>query len=936
MPTPSLRHTAALLFLFLAVGFGTASTALAQSGTVRGVVTDSESGETIPGATVGVAGTSTGTVANADGGFSLVLDPGTYTIEVRSTGFVTQQRQVVLSAGQTVTENFNLERSVTELSEVTVESVGRREEMVQDSPASVSVLSTEQVATNVGTSSAEALRNTTSIDMQQTGIDRREIVIRGFNNAFSGATYVLTDYRQAAVASLGVNIYSIMPNMNVDVDRIEVVRGPGSALYGAGVDAGVVHFFTKDPFSYPGTTISLMGGERSLFGGQFRHAGTVGTRNRLGYKITGMYSQAEDWALDPTTQDSVFITQNARNQDYSKFNVNGSLEYRFSDDGAIIANGGISRLDATMLSGVGTLQADNFGYSYGQLRFQLAEFFAQVYVNMNDAGGSFVYGQDFDMDGRADPVTDNGIQVVANAQYNMMLADGRQNLVYGVDAEFTRPDTEGTILGRNEDDDSIDEYGAYLQSTTSLTDQVELTVALRGDYNTVQETFQVSPRAAVVYQPVRGHSFRATYNRAFSSPGTNSNFLDIVAAQVGGITVRGRGAADGYTWERDPSLESTFGTDLVASSLLPNILGQSTGIGAPHEPIYGLLYAGLASTDPDVIRTILNDRGIPITTSQTEDIIALLNPDLTMVDGQSVGQMGIPSLSGGPLRFINELTDIQPLDQTISQTFEVGYRGVLNDKLLITADAYYSKRKNFIGPLLLETPVVLALGLQTELTASIGDGIEANDPLRQALEAFGVTPEQLAGMLVEFAADDLPDSSTPIGIVQPIENDPGVGETPELMLTYRNFGQVAFWGTDVSFEYIQSDALSVFGNVSIVSDDFFDDEEIDEEDTGLFVALNAPTLKGRLGFNYKLDAGLSFNASGRYTEGFPVRSGPYVGDVDSYFLLDVGMGYDLASYAPGLRFDLGVSNALDNRHREFVGAPQLGRMAMAKLTYDIN
>ncbi len=53
---------------------------------------------------------------------------------------------------------------------------------------------------DVGMSSIEALRTTTGVDMAQTGIDRREVVLRGFNNAFSTATYVLTDYRQAAVA----------------------------------------------------------------------------------------------------------------------------------------------------------------------------------------------------------------------------------------------------------------------------------------------------------------------------------------------------------------------------------------------------------------------------------------------------------------------------------------------------------------------------------------------------------------------------------------------------------------------------------------------------------------------------------------------------------------------------------------------------------------
>jgi len=77
------------------------------------------------------------------------------------------------------------------------------------------------------------------------------------------------------------------------------------------------------------------------------------------------------------------------------------------------------------------------------------------------------------------------------------------------------------------------------------------------------------------------------------------------------------------------------------------------------------------------------------------------------------------------------------------------------------------------------------------------------------------------------------------------------------------------------------------------------------------------------------------NVSGRYTEGFPVQSGSYVGDIDSYFLLDAGAGYAFDRVAPGLRLDVTVQNVLNNEHREFIGAPRIGRFAMARLTYTL-
>src|SRR5690606_30844047 len=119
----------------------------------------------------------------------------------------------------------------------------------------------------------------------------------------SGAAYTMTDYRPAAVPALAVNVYSLMPIPSLDLERIEVVRGPGSALYGAGVDAGVIHFITKDAFNHPGTSLAISGGERSYFSGQLRHAGVI--NSRIGYKITGAYAQGDDWELGPNDVDSL-------------------------------------------------------------------------------------------------------------------------------------------------------------------------------------------------------------------------------------------------------------------------------------------------------------------------------------------------------------------------------------------------------------------------------------------------------------------------------------------------------------------------------------------------------------------------------------------------------------------------------------------------------
>lgn len=101
------------------------------------------------------------------------------------------------------------------------------------------------------------------------------------------------------------------------------------------------------------------------------------------------------------------------------------------------------------------------------------------------------------------------------AQHSSELFKKRVNLVYGFDAFFTRPNTDGTLNGKYEDSDAIDEYGVYLQGDYKLHPRFSVVVATRLDYNTAVKKLLFSPKVALVYKPGTGHNLRFTFNRAF-------------------------------------------------------------------------------------------------------------------------------------------------------------------------------------------------------------------------------------------------------------------------------------------------------------------------------------------------------------------------------------------------------------------------------------
>jgi len=351
--------------------------------------------------------------------------------------------------------------------------------------------------------------------------------------------------------------------------------------------------------------------------------------------------------------------------------------------------------------------------------------------------------------------------------------------------------------------------------------------------------------------------------------------------------------------------------------------------------IYGLVYSGLSQLTREEVEAAL---GVSIPPALFPILVDQLSPENTVVEGWVDGVLAKPAIGGGA-NIVSDATSIDPLQRSLTETFEVGYKGILGNRLLVAVDVYRSNRKDFTGPLLFESPIVLVPTLSEDLAAALAVGIVNNPSLSGLLATLQAanpdrdfSAEGVAGAITALAADQLPGPSDPVAIVQPAENlDGPLG--PELMLAYRNFGDIDFWGVDISTRFIINDYAQAFANYSYVSDNFFDQDELGSP--GNQLALNAPRHKVKAGLKYSKPRGLLANISGRYIDEFPVLSGPFVGVVPSYFLLDVGVGYDLGSSAPGLRVDLLIQNVLDNEHREFVGAPQLGRFTTLRATYSL-
>ena len=871
-----LRRIAAMAFALLALTTGAAS---AQNGTVSGRITDVDGGRPVVGVTVRALtptnATAAATVSNDDGQYRLSVSAGTYTISARRVGYAaTEQRDVVVSAGGTAEANLAMTAVAVELN-VNVVTAGRVEQKALEADAHTEVVTAKVVEERPTLTAVEQLRSVPGVDYAGTGIQGGNVVVRGFNNVFSGAMLTISDYRYATVPSLRVNTPYLIPTPNEDVGQIEVVLGPGAALYGPNAANGVMHIISKSPFESQGTTLSVGAGSRSVLRGALRHAGVVG--ERFGYKVSGQFLKGDDWEYTDPAETL------PRDFDVERWSGEARMDFRLTPNSDFVLTAGRSFAGTALeMTGIGTAQAKDWSYDFLQGRWRWNRLFAQAFINTSNTKDTYLLrtGQG---------VLDKSRVLVGQVQHGLDVGT-QLGFIYGVDYQLTNPRTEGTINGRNEDIDDITEVGGYIQAEADLTEMLRFTAAGRVDTHSELEDPVFSPRASLAFTPLQGQTFRATYNRAFNTPTTNNLFLDLVAGRIprtGPFTlheIRTLGVAEsGFRFRRD----CATGEGSLCMRQSP-FLAQ-LGTADPS----AVLAAEATRTWRGVIELLILQgqsatlRGIPQPgPAQVRSVLAVLNP--------TTGTFAPVSPT--------QVRDVDRLRPSITNTYEIGYNGLIANTVRLAADVYYEKKNDFVGPLIVETPSIFyhQPTLQAYLTPFVG----------------AANATALSTAIAQI----------PVGTVTPTNS--ALTNDSDLVLTYRNFGDLKRWGADAAFQAIVTDNWSMTGSYSWVNKNFFPQSEVGGISD---VALNAPKNKASLGVTYRQSPhGVTVDLRGRWVEGFPMNSGVFIGYVDTYKLMDASLAYRFP-FAQNTLVSVNVQNVFDDKHFEFIGAPELGRFIMTQL-----
>ena len=234
--------------------------------------------------------------ASDENGYYIIKDIpiGKYTLKAMFIGYETLENEIWIEGDQKYQIDIQLTPSIIEIEETRVTS-SKRKEKNTEAPASIEIISSRDIKRETTTNMGSYLKGLKGVDFTSSGINNYSISIRGFNSSFNTRVLTLTDGRVANIPALRVINYSAVPQSMDDVDRMEVVLGPATALYGANAHSGVVNIISKSPSQSEGLNMGVSGSydERQLRKINARWAKKLS--KRLSIKLSGTYLHAYEW-----------------------------------------------------------------------------------------------------------------------------------------------------------------------------------------------------------------------------------------------------------------------------------------------------------------------------------------------------------------------------------------------------------------------------------------------------------------------------------------------------------------------------------------------------------------------------------------------------------------------------------------------------------------
>lgn len=414
--------------------------------------------------------------------------------------------------------------SPEQLSKMEVTSVSKKEQKLSDTAAAVYVITQQDIRNSTATSIPELLQMVPGLDVARINGSQWAITSRGFNGLYQDRLLVLVDGRSVFDPLFGGALWDEQGFILEDIERIEVIRGPGSTMWGANATNGIINIITKSAKDTQGTLVSAGVGDDERSSASARYGGKLG--KSTSFRI---YSKYED--------DGPAGTLNGQpSHDSSRF-----LRSGFRMDSAV------SPQDSFMLEGQGfsgTTGVDSIGFSYlppftsnyidhaGQQGENLVGRWTHKSLDASETTIQASYAH------VAHPETGldvNGDIAAVTIQHEMAIGN-RHDLVTGLQYDFKNARTSSThnLVWWNPSNPTTSIASAFIQDEMLFANgKLRVTMGLRLEHHNISG-FAIHPNTRALWKLSPVNSVWLAYSRANLSPGPDDTALNLNLAAFPG------------------------------------------------------------------------------------------------------------------------------------------------------------------------------------------------------------------------------------------------------------------------------------------------------------------------------------------------------------------------------------------------------------------
>ncbi|GFO66468.1 TonB-dependent receptor [Geomonas limicola] len=407
-----------------------------------------------------------------------------------------------------------LDLGLEDLMNLTVTSVARKSQRLSDAAAAVFVITQEDIRRSGVTNIADALRMVPGLDVARIDANKWAVSSRGSNGRFASKMLVLFDGRTVYTPLFSGVFWDRQDTVLEDIERIEVIRGPGAALWGANAVNGVINIITRPAWDSTGTLVSAGAGSSERGFAELRYGSQLSAQSALRVYAKYLSRAAQDDLTGHDANNGMsairggFRLDSEPNQQNS-FTVQGDIyNERLHDSYVRMVPGLDTLLHTTPVLGLNLLS--RFKHSFSEQ----ADFELQLYYDRTDTDLGVIKEErdTFDLDFQ-----------------NRLAGFGPQEFVWGGGFRFSHDQLANQVPALTLSPTGEDTHLASLFVQDDITvwrDRAHLILGTKLEHNSYTG-WEVQPNARVIYTPNRQHTIWGAVSRAVRTPSRGEDSLSL-------------------------------------------------------------------------------------------------------------------------------------------------------------------------------------------------------------------------------------------------------------------------------------------------------------------------------------------------------------------------------------------------------------------------